>query len=132
MIKLTILFDTIIAFTVQVCPLYFLCNCEVYLARPGKTFFTWRLRIMSNRWELAGFCWSLTVLRTVTSLIAIADFIRIEDQAVFFEKSKVLVTVVEVVSAANDVVIAIGLCYYLSRSRSGIVESVRVNDNVLI
>ncbi|KAL5536522.1 hypothetical protein ACEPAF_344 [Sanghuangporus sanghuang] len=106
-IKLTIIFDTIIAFTVQ-------------------TFFAWRLRVMSKRWELSVFCWALTVLRTITSLMAVAKFIEIKEQSVFFKESKVLVTVVEIVSAINDVVIAAGLCYYLSRSRSGITGTDRL------
>ncbi|KAL5531059.1 hypothetical protein ACEPAG_3935 [Sanghuangporus baumii] len=106
-IKLTIIFDTIIAFTVQ-------------------TFFAWRLRVMSKRWELPVFCWALTVLRTITSLIAVAKFIEIKEQSMFFKESKVLVTVVEIVSAINDVVIAAGLCYYLLRSRSGITGTDRL------
>lgn len=80
---------------------------------------------MSKRWELSVFCWALTVLRTITSLMAVAKFIEIKEQSVFFKESKVLVTVVEIVSAINDVVIAAGLCYYLSRSRSGITGSVQ-------
>ena len=80
---------------------------------------------MSRRWELPVLCWSLTIVRTVTSLIAIARLVEIKGQEAFFADSEKLVTVIETVSAINDVIIAIGLCYYLYKSRSGISGFVR-------
>ena len=85
-----------------------------------KAFFANRIRIMSGRWELAVICWSLSAVRYVTSLTAAAEEIKISVQTEFNSQWKWIIIFVLAVGAVNDILIALGLGFYLSRNKSGI------------
>ena len=98
-----------------------------FLTRPGKSFFANRVRIMSGRWEFATVCWSLSAVRYVILIIAAVEEIRISVQTEFNDTWKWIVVFVLAIGAVNDILIALGLGYYLSKNKSGISRCVYQN-----
>ncbi|PAV21571.1 hypothetical protein PNOK_0152800 [Pyrrhoderma noxium] len=96
-----------------------------------QAFFANRIRIMSGRWELAVICWSLSAVRYVTSLTAAAEEIKISVQTEFNGQWKWIIIFVLAVGAVNDILIALGLGFYLSRNKSGISSSDRVVNKLI-
>ena len=79
---------------------------------------------MSGRWELAVVCWSLAIVRYVVVLITEVEEIKIPVQVDFNVKWKWSIVATLGISAVNDILIALGLGYYLSKIKSGITRYV--------
>ena len=75
---------------------------------------------MSGRWELAVVCWSLAIVRYVVVLLTEVEEIKIPVQEDFNVKWKWSIVATLGISAVNDILIALGLGFYLSRNKSGI------------
>ena len=75
---------------------------------------------MSGRWELAVVCWSLAIVRYVVVLLTEVEEIKIPVQEDFNVKWKWSIVTTLGISAVNDILIALGLGFYLSRNKSGI------------
>ena len=75
---------------------------------------------MSGRWELAVVCWSLAIVRYVVVLLTEVEEIKIPVQEDFNVKWKWSIVATLGISAVNDILIALGLGYYLSKIKSGI------------
>ena len=71
---------------------------------------------MSQRWELAIVCWLLSLLRYAMAMLAMAEDLRIPSQLVFDAQWNWTITIVLAVGAANDILIAAGLTYFLRGS----------------
>ena len=86
---------------------------------------------MSQRWELAVVCWTLSLLRFAMALLAMVEDLRIPSQLTFVAEWNWTVAVVLAVGAANDILIAAGLTYFLHKSRSGLAKSDRVINKII-
>lgn len=75
---------------------------------------------MSGRWELAVFCWILSLVRYIFSIATTIKDIEIGDQTEFDARFKWMIIIVLAAGAVNDILIAACLSFYLSRGRSGI------------
>ena len=86
---------------------------------------------MSQRWELAIVCWLLSLLRYAMAMLAMAEDLRIPSQLVFDAQWNWTITIVLAVGAANDILIAAGLTYFLRGSRSGLAKSDRIVNKII-
>ena len=86
---------------------------------------------MSQRWGLAVVCWTLSLLRYAMGLLTMAEYLRIPSQLTFVAEWNWTVAVVLAVGAANDILIAAGLTYFLHKSRSGLAKSDRVINKII-
>ena len=86
---------------------------------------------MSQRWELAVVCWTLSLLRFAMALLAMVEDLRIPSQLTFDAEWNWVITVVLSVGAANDILIAAGLTYFLRGSRSGLAKSDRIVNKII-
>ena len=75
---------------------------------------------MSGRWELAFFCYFLSIVRFVAAMIVMGEEIALPNQVVFNRHWKWGIMLALVSGSVNDFLIAGGLTYYLRKNRSGI------------
>ncbi|KAI5121761.1 hypothetical protein M0805_009572 [Coniferiporia weirii] len=97
-----------------------------------QAFFAYRIRVMSQRWEIALVSWALSLVHFVNSAIATTKELDINNLLVFDDKWEWVITVPLVVGATNDVIIAAGLSYYLHRSRSGMPSTNKVIHRLIL
>ncbi|KAI5121772.1 hypothetical protein M0805_009583 [Coniferiporia weirii] len=92
-----------------------------------QAFFAYRIRIMSQRWEITLVCWTLSLMQYLTSLIDIAKWFKLGNFIEFDHKPwGWTVAAVLGVTMANDIIIAASLSYHLYRNRSGIPSTERL------
>ena len=97
----------------------------------SQCFFANRIRILSQRWELAIAGWFLSLLRYAMAILMVVEELRIPSQVEFDSKWKWTITVTLAIGAVNDVLIAAGLTYTLHGSRSGLAKSNLVINRVI-
>ena len=75
---------------------------------------------MAGRYELAAFCYFLSLLRFVAAMLVLSEEIILPNQVAFNAKWKWSILLALIAGAVNDVIIAGGLVFYLRKGRSGI------------
>ena len=75
---------------------------------------------MSGNWKLSGTCLAISLFRFITAIFLTTVDIETRSIVIFENRYNWAVILVLVLDFVNDLLIAAGLSYYLSQSRSGI------------
>ena len=75
---------------------------------------------MSGNWKLSGTCLAISLFRFATAIFLTTVDIEMRSIVNFENRYNWAVILVLVLDFVNDLLIAAGLSYYLSQSRSGI------------
>ncbi|KAF9036370.1 hypothetical protein BJ165DRAFT_1508163 [Panaeolus papilionaceus] len=81
-------------------------------------FFAGRIKVVSEKWVVSVICWSMCLARLTLSLIIAVKAFQMTSLTQFSHDTKGVLTATLVVSAALDISISAGLCYYLRAKRN--------------
>ncbi|OBZ65188.1 hypothetical protein A0H81_14830 [Grifola frondosa] len=96
-------------------------------------FFSHRIHTLSrgNLYVTGGLC-LLSLVRLVAAFVTAAEMIRLQNYDEFVRKFGWVFTLGLALSAALDVMIAMGLCFYLRRGRTGFSSMDRIIDSITL
>ena len=86
---------------------------------------------MSQRWEPAIVCWLLSLLQFAIGMLVMAEDFRIPSQYLFDAQWNWTITIVLALVAANDILLAAGLTYFLHKNRSGLAKTDRIVNKII-
>jgi len=96
-----------------------------------QTFFAYRIRVLSNQWIIPVACVCLGAIR-LTSVIVSTVFTLRMTLASYVVHFQFLFVLTLVTGAVLDAVVAVSMCYWLSKSRSDIARTDRVVMRLII
>jgi hypothetical protein len=110
-----------------------LCGFIAFLV---QMFFTNRVRIISGRLPIPLFCYTLTTLRFIATLVVTCQVIKFQDIGVFVKQYAWLPILSHVLGVVVDVTIAVSLIWYLvdaaKKQGVGLKSTTRVMDKLIM
>ncbi|KAI0249990.1 hypothetical protein BJV78DRAFT_625818 [Lactifluus subvellereus] len=90
------------------------------------------LQLSKNNWFIVGPTFLIAIGRVVSALVTTVELARLQSFPAFVVKYKSVFTLGLSLSSAVDIVITIGMCYYLQESRRGFGTMDEVIDSIIV
>jgi hypothetical protein len=118
-LEFSVTLSTLISWIVQV-P-YSSLQCHQYNSAHAchQAFFCYRVRVLSGRWEIPVLALILNTARSTDGIAVTARLVQTPNLEVFNAKYPWLVTFGMAIGTFADALVAVSMCYYLYRSRTG-------------